>query len=106
MLARNEHDRWNAFMRVSGYTAVTVEEAKQYYPTVKNHVDHIAGFHPAIAKFEDLDSITQEILKFKPDLNDLRESDYKLIEIIKNLKFEDEKEKDGFIMKIKKLLKK
>ena len=56
-LARNEHDRWNAFMLSEGYQPASVEEMHLYAGTVGNNRDDLTKLHPCIAPWDALDEL-------------------------------------------------
>lgn len=58
-LAKNEHDRWNAYMRTDGYRKVEKEEVEKYKAFAKKTKHFMARLHPDIVPFEQLDEITK-----------------------------------------------
>lgn len=81
-LARNEHERWMAYMRADGYQVASIEEVEKYEPMVQNHVYHLAHLHPGLVKFEELDSMSKKIEKMRGKKIDLKKSDYDIIDAI------------------------
>lgn len=74
-LARNEHDRWVAYMRTEGYKSVDVEEVAKYRDTTQNYVHFLAKLHPAIVPYDDLPRVSRELKK-----EDILTNDKSLIE--------------------------
>lgn len=60
-LVKNEHDRWNAYMRTIGFQAATPEQVKQYSGKIHHHVHHLAKLHPALVPYEELNVIEKKI---------------------------------------------
>ncbi len=89
-LAKNEHERWMAYMRADGYQLALIDEVEKYEPMVHHHVYHLAKLHPGLVKFEELDSLSKKIEKVSGKKMDLKKSDYDIIdsipEIIKKAK--------------------
>lgn len=56
-LARNEHDRWNAFMLSEGYQPATREEMLEYSKDSQDHKDKLSMLHPCITDWECLDDL-------------------------------------------------
>ena len=83
LLAKNEHDRWNAYMRGIGYTLVTTEEVARYYPELNDHRDKLGRRHPALVPYEKLDRVSEELRKINID-KDLRASDYNIVDNMLN----------------------
>lgn len=81
-LARNEHDRWNAYVRSDGYKLATIEKVKEYIEITNHHIYHLAKLHPAIVEFEKLDSVSEELSRIQNKKVDLKESDYHIVEAI------------------------
>ena len=77
-LVDNEHDRWNAYERCIGYSNVSLDRVKKYYSYVNHYENSLTKEHPAIVDNMDLDNISKELNKLKPN-TDLRESDIKII---------------------------
>ena len=83
LLAKNEHDRWNVYMRTIGYTLATIEDVKKYYPLLGKHIDNLGRRHPAIVPFEELDNVSKELQKLGIN-KDLKASDYDIVNMIIN----------------------
>ncbi len=83
LLARNEHDRWNVYMRTIGYTLATIEDVKKYYPSLGKHIDSLGRRHPAIVPFDELDNVSKELQKIGID-KDLKASDYDIVNMMIN----------------------
>ena len=82
-LAKNEHDRWNAYMRTIGYTCSTIKEVKEYYPLIHDHRDFLGRRHPALVPFEKLDSVSKKLQNMGIN-KDLRKSDYDIVKMMLN----------------------
>lgn len=83
MLAKNEHDRWNAYMRTIGYTKATIDDVKMYYPVLKDHRDYLGRRHPALVPYEDLDNVSKELKSIGIDKN-LKKSDHDIVKMMLN----------------------
>ena len=81
-LIKNEHERWNAYMRSMGYTKATIEEVNNYYPITHHYIHYLAKMHPAIVKYEELDKISKELSKITKKEINLKEYDKKIIKNI------------------------
>lgn len=94
-LARNEHDRWNAFMLSEGYQSASKEEMLQYCKISKTHRDDKSMLHPCITDWEFLDELSEAFIRacginkdFKlPDINIVK-SIPEIIQKAKNMKGE------------------
>ncbi|MBE6770195.1 MAG: hypothetical protein E7548_05520 [Ruminococcaceae bacterium] len=75
-LVKNEHDRWNAFMRSEGFRTVDFETVKKYAPLTRSHKDEAAKLHPCIVSWEELDILQEQYNKLQKQL-DLKPSDFK-----------------------------
>ena len=81
-LARNEHLRWNQFMRSEGYVQATWEDLLHFYPVLekKNNQDALSKRHLCLVDWEQLDDINQRYLSLDPPVKkDFKKSDYDLI---------------------------
>lgn len=79
-LARNEHLRWNSFMRSEGYRCASWEELEQFYPQVKNNQDPLSKRHLCIVDWEELDELNRKYLELNPPVRkNFKKSDYDLI---------------------------
>lgn len=56
-LARNEHDRWNAFMLSEGYRPATIEEMLCYSEKTEEYKDEDSMLHPCITDWDALDEV-------------------------------------------------
>ncbi len=59
-LAKNEHNRWNAFFRSEGYQGAGLEEVKKYADKEKSHKDIQSKTHPCITEWDNLISFEKE----------------------------------------------
>ena len=75
-LVKNEHNRWNAFMRSEGFRTVNFETVKKYAPLTRSHKDEAAKLHPCIVSWEELDILQEQYNKLQRQL-DLKPSDFK-----------------------------
>lgn len=78
-LARNEHDRWNAFMCCEGYRTANIETMLNYAPILKNHQDKKGYLHPCIVPWEQLDNVQREYNKLEIAIKDFKSYDYKIV---------------------------
>ena len=79
-LARNEHQRWNSFMRSEGYWSASWEELKAFYPQVQNNQDPLSKRHLCITDWENLDALNEKYLALNPPKRkDFKKSDFDLI---------------------------
>lgn len=83
VLAKNEHDRWNAYMRTIGYTKATIDDVKRYYPILKDHKDYLGRRHPALVPFEELDNVSRQLKNIGINKN-LKESDHDIVKMMLN----------------------
>lgn len=58
-MARNEHDRWNAFSLSEGYQSATKEEMLQYSKISKKTKDDLSMLHLCITDWESLDDLSK-----------------------------------------------
>lgn len=85
-LAKNEHERWNAFVRSEGFRSASIETFKKYAPITHSNKDEIAKLHPCIVSWDKLDILQKEYdalrdeLKLKP--NNFKQNDIDIIEKI------------------------
>lgn len=75
-LIKNEHDRWNAYVRTEGFKSIKKEEVKKYMDFTKNTKHFLAKLHPAIVAYEELEEVERYLQK------DFKTAD---IQIIHNL---------------------
>lgn len=82
-LARNEHARWNAFMRSEGYRTADIDAMRRYAPVTHRHDDKKGRLHPCIVSWEELDAVQAEydILRDRLGLreNKFKENDYLIV---------------------------
>ena len=64
-LAKNEHDRCNAFVRSEGFRVATIGTLKQYAPLNHSNKDELAKLHPCIVSWEKLDVLQKEYDKLR-----------------------------------------
>ena len=81
MLAKNEHDRWNAYMRTMGYTKATIDDVRKYYQILKDHKDYLGRRHPALVPYEELDDVSHQLQIIGID-KDLKASDHDIVKIM------------------------
>ena len=82
LLSRNEHDRWNAYMRSIGYVCASIKEVEKYYNKTKHHIHYLARMHPALVEYDKLDSVSKELSKITSRNIDLKENDRMIIKKI------------------------
>lgn len=58
-MARNEHDRWNAFSLSEGYQSATKEEMLQYSKISQKTKDDLSMLHLCITDWESLDDLSK-----------------------------------------------
>ena len=82
-MARNEHDRWNAFVRSEGFRTTDFETVKKYAPHTRTHKDEAAKLHPCILSWEELDVFQQQYNQLQEELllkpSDFKEYDFKIV---------------------------
>lgn len=81
-LARNEHLRWNQFMRSEGYAQATWDDLLHFFPVLekKNNQDALSKRHLCLVDWEQLDDINQRYLHLDPPVKkNFKKSDYDLI---------------------------
>lgn len=78
-LARNEHDRWNAYVRTDGFKNIAKEEVLKYKKFTKNTKHFLAKLHPAIVEYEKLDEVEQYLQK------DFKSADINIIDNIEKI---------------------
>ena len=84
-LSKNEHDRWNAYMRSIGYVYVSTDEVKNYYKKTKHHVNYLARMHPALVSYDELDDVSKELSKITSKNINLKDSDVKIVRLLKTI---------------------
>ena len=83
LLAKNEHERWNAYMRTIGYTKATIDDVRNYYPILKDHKDYLGRRHPALVSFEELDNVSKMLQSIGINKN-LKASDHDIVKMMFN----------------------
>jgi hypothetical protein len=82
-LAKNEHDRCNAFVRSEGFRVATIGTLKQYAPLNHSNKDELAKLHPCIVSWEELDVLQKEYdelrEKFGLKANNFKNNDIDII---------------------------
>ncbi len=82
LLARNEHERWMAYMRSIGYIMVGTNKVKKYYEKNKHYIHYLARLHPALVDYDELDKVSKELSKItNKDIN-LKENDRMIIKLL------------------------
>lgn len=84
ILARNEHDRWNAFMRSEGYVKASIEEMERYAKKTGSHKDDETKLHPCIVSWDELDNVAEKFiaLKVSEKKPDFKKYDIKIVKEI------------------------
>ncbi len=60
-LARNEHERWNAFFRSEGYRTTDIETIKKYCKyNSDSHKDMLSKLHPCLTDWDELDPLADK----------------------------------------------
>lgn len=81
-LARNEHQRWNRFMRSEGYVRATWEDLLSFYPVLekKNNQDILSKRHLCLVEWEELDALNELYLSLDPPVKkNFKQNDFNLI---------------------------
>jgi len=60
VLIKNEHDRWNAFVRSEGYICADVNIVCKYAADNNSHKDEISKLHPCILDWDELSEFQKE----------------------------------------------
>lgn len=76
ILMKNEHERWNAFMRSEGFRSVDFETVKKYAPHTRSHKDESAKLHPCITGWDELDELQEQYNRLQKQLY-LKKSNFK-----------------------------
>ena len=79
LLSRNEHERWNAYMRSIGYVYASIEEVEKYYETTKHHVYYLARMHPALVDYDKLDEVSKKLTRICKKNIELKDSDRQIV---------------------------
>lgn len=64
ILAENEHERWNAFMRSEGYRSADIETMKLFFGSTKKDRDDYSKLHLCITDWDNLDSAQADYNNF------------------------------------------
>lgn len=81
-LAKNEHLRWNRFMRSEGYVQATWEDLLCFYPKLekKNNQDTLSKRHLCLTDWDQLDELNARYLRLDPpEKKNFKKSDYDLV---------------------------
>lgn len=62
-LTKNEHNRWNAYVRTDGFKYIAKEEVLKYKDFTQNTKHFLAKLHPAIVEFEELEEVEKYLQK-------------------------------------------
>ena len=84
MLIKNEHDRWNAYMRSIGYVTASIKDVESYYNKTNHYIHYLAKLHPALVEFDELDDVSKELSNITSKKVNLKESDKHIIKSIKD----------------------
>ena len=79
LLTKNEHERWNAYMRSIGYVYASIDEVKNYYRTTNHYIHYLARMHPALVEFNKLDKVSKELSQICQKPIDLKDSDRQIV---------------------------
>ena len=82
LLARNEHDRWMAYMRSIGYMKVDTDKVMSYFEKNKHYIDYLSRRHPGLVSYDELDKVSKELSNITSQNINLRESDKKIVELL------------------------
>lgn len=78
-LAKNEHNRWKAYLLSDGYRKASIKQVEQYEKEIHHHVYHLAKLHPALVDFEELELLSERIEEISGKMIDLKKSDYDIV---------------------------
>ena len=87
-LARNEHLRWNRFMRSEGYMQATWSDLTRFYPVLekKNNQDSLSKRHLCLTEWDELDRLNEKYRNLNPpEDKNFKKSDFDLIFGIPNM---------------------
>lgn len=87
-LARNEHARWNQFMRSEGYVRADWEDLQCFYPALekKNNQDALGKRHLCLVDWEQLGEVNRQYLTLEPPVRkDFKKSDYEIVRRIPDI---------------------
>ena len=79
ILSRNEHNRWNAYMRSIGYVYVSCGEVAKYYESNGHYIHYLARRHPALVEYDELDKVSKELSKITSKKINLKSNDLMII---------------------------
>ncbi len=82
LLAKNEHNRWNAYMRSIGYVFVSTNDVAKYYKKTNHYIHYLAKMHPAITEYDKLDDISKELSNITSKKINLKDSDRCIVKSI------------------------
>lgn len=87
MLAKLEHQRWNAFVRSEGWCRASLEDLQQYYNmgSRPSHVHYLAKLHPCIVEWDQLDAVSKAVSEAKGFRVDFKQDDYDIIRRIPDI---------------------
>ena len=79
-LARNEHLRWNSFMRSEGFCSASWEDLLDFYPQVMNNQDALSKRHLCLTDWDSLDELNRKYLELNPPKRkDFKKSDFDIV---------------------------
>jgi len=79
-LARNEHLRWNSFMRSEGFRSASWEDLLDFYPQVMNNQDALSKRHLCLTDWDSLDELNRKYLELNPPKRkDFKKSDFDIV---------------------------
>ena len=81
-LAKNEHDRWVAYMRSIGYVCASIDKVENYYKNCNHYINYLAKMHPALVEYDKLDGISKELSRITSKEVNLKENDSRIIKNI------------------------
>ena len=81
ILARNEHDRWNAFMRSEGYRTADIETMKKYAAVTNKARDDFSKLHACLTDWDGLDKVEREFNLLYGE-KDFKKSDFMICQKI------------------------
>ena len=77
VLIKNEHDRWNAFVRSEGYVCADVNTVCKYATENNSHKDEISKLHPCILGWDELSEFQKEYDEILAKNYGLKEQNFK-----------------------------
>ena len=75
-LAKNEHDRWNAFLRSEGFRTASIKTFEKIASLTLSSKDELAKLHPCIVTWEKLDELQEKYDDLRKTIN-LKENNFK-----------------------------